>query len=456
MFDGSSSLAERLRAFTAALEPAPPPPACAGRVEAARGLGLTLGDAAGLAIGDRFGVPTRAGGTILAEVVGIEDGTIHAMAFAPLEHVEPQAMIVAAGTAPGLLPHAGWLGRVLDPAGAPLDGGPPPPQGWRRRRLDADPPPAGLRARLGPRLPLMVRALDAFAPCRVGQRLGLFAAAGVGKSSLLAMLARNAACDVAVIALVGERGRELREFIEDDLGPAGLARSVILCATSDQSPLLRRDAALAAMTVAEHFRDHGARVLLLMDSVTRYAQALREIGLAAGELPVARGFPPSVFSALPRLLERAGPGTAGQGSITGFFTVLTEGDDPQDPVADTVRGILDGHVLLDRRIAEAGRYPAVDVLRSLSRTAPGVLTQAERPVAAEARRVLARWEDVADLVRVGAWKAGMEAETDRAVRLAPLLQQALVQAREAAVPPERTFAELADLLAQAPLPADAA
>jgi flagellum-specific ATP synthase len=263
------------------------------------------------------------------------------------------------------------------------------------------------------------------------------------------MLARGAMADVVVIALVGERGRELREFIEDDLGPEGLARSVVICATSDQSAMLRRDAALAGMTVAEHFRDRGLSVLLLMDSMTRYAQALRDIGLAAGELPARAGYPPSVFAALPRLLERAGPGVEGQGEVTAFFTVLTEGDEAQDPVAEATRGILDGHVHLDRRVADSGRYPAVDALRSLSRTMPGVLEPDERPVSAEARRLLALWQDLADLVRVGAWKPGSDAETDRAVRLAPRIEALLAQGRDEMAEPRAAFAALREVLADA-------
>jgi flagellum-specific ATP synthase len=289
-----------------------------------------------------------------------------------------------------------------------------------------------------------VRALDAFATCRRGQRLGLFAASDVGKSSLMSMLARHADCDVAVIGLVGERGRELREFIEDDLGAAGLARSVVVCATSDSAPFMRRDAALAAMSVAEHFRDQGRRVLLMMDSVTRFAMALREIGLSAGEPPATRGFPPSVFAELPRLLERAGPGPEGcAGSITGLFTVLVEGDDHDEPIADAVRGILDGHVVLDRRIGEGGRYPAVDVLRSLSRTVPGCLEPREREILARARRILALHRDMADMVRLGAYRAGSDPAVDEAVRLAPLIEEVLRQGKEEAGSVAGAFAALA-------------
>ncbi len=354
--------------------------------------------------------------------------------------------ITAAGSRAMLAPDDGWLGRVIDPLGRPLDGLGALSHGERPRPVRADPPAATTRARLGDRLDLGVTALNLFATCRAGQRLGLFAGSGVGKSTLLAMLARNTACDVAVLALVGERGREVREFLEDDLGAEGLARSVIVAATSDTSPLMRREAAYAAVTVAEHFRDQGKSVLLLMDSVTRFCLALREIGLSAGEPPATRGYPPSVFAELPRLLERAGPGPSidgRAGQITALFTVLVEGDDHNEPVADAVRGILDGHVILDRRIGEAGRYPAVDVLRSLSRTVPGCLAPDERELVRRARALLATYAEMADLVRLGAYKAGSDPAVDEAVVLAPRIERALHQSRAGASSLDASFAALA-------------
>ena len=264
--------------------------------------------------------------------------------------------------------------------------------------------------------------------------------------TLLAMLARHTACDVAVLALVGERGREVREFLEDDLGELGLARSVVIVATSDLPPLMRREAAFAAMTVSEHFRDQGKSVLLLMDSVTRFCLALREIGLSAGEPPATRGYPPSVFAELPRLLERAGPGleqpdgTAGH--ITALFNVLVEGDDHNEPVADAVRGILDGHVVLDRHIAEAGRYPAVDVLRSLSRAVPGCNAPDENALARRARGILALHADMADMVRLGAYRAGSDPAVDEAVALAPRIEAMLRQDRTDRTSIEETFGQL--------------
>jgi flagellum-specific ATP synthase len=338
-----------------------------------------------------------------------------------------------------------WLGRVVDPLGLPVDGS-GALGGGKLRQVRIDPPSAGLRARLGPRVSLGVRALDLFTTCRTGQRLGLFAGSGVGKSTLLAMLAQQADCDVIVLALVGERGRELREFLEDDLGAAGLARSVVVVATSDQPPLMRREAAYTAMAVAEHFRDEGKSVLLLMDSVTRFCLALREIGLAAGEPPATRGYPPSVFAELPRLLERAGPGLDGQGHITAIFTVLVEGDDHNEPVADAVRGILDGHVVLDRRIGETGRYPAVDVLRSLSRTVPGCLEPDEARVIRRAREVLATQSELADLVRLGAYQPGADPAADEALRLAPLIEDLLRQARGESSSLEQAFEALKGIM----------
>ena len=260
------------------------------------------------------------------------------------------------------------------------------------------------------------------------------------------MLARHTECDVAVLALVGERGREVREFLEDDLGSAGLARSVVVVATSDSPPLLRRQAAFAAMTVAEHFRDQGKSVLLLMDSVTRFCLALREIGLSAGEPPATRGYPPSVFAELPRLLERAGPGLDGPdglvGHVTALFNVLVEGDDHNEPVADAVRGILDGHIVLDRRIAEGGRYPAIDVLRSLSRAVPGCNAPEENALARRARALLALHADMADMVRLGAYRAGSDGAVDEAVALAPRIETMLRQARDEHTGIEDSFALL--------------
>jgi flagellum-specific ATP synthase len=273
--------------------------------------------------------------------------------------------------------------------------------------------------------------------------MGIFAGSGVGKSVLLSMMARNAACDVAVIGLIGERGREVQEFLQDDLGAEGLARSVVIVATSDEPALMRKQAAYATMAVAEHFRDQGAQVLCMMDSVTRFAMAQREIGLAAGEPPTTKGYTPTVFSELPRLLERAGPG-ADEGAITGLFTVLVDGDDHNEPVADAVRGILDGHIVMERAIAERGRYPAINVLKSVSRTLPKSADPIFWPTVMKARRTLGTFADMEELIRLGAYRPGSSAEVDEAIRLNPALEQFLAQAKDEA----SSIAESYSLLGQ--------
>jgi flagellum-specific ATP synthase len=396
------------------------------------------------ALGDRVEIESDVG-PVLAEIVDVGPGGARAVPFRRDARLRAGQPLRLAG--PARLPVSdAWLGRVLDPLGRPLDGRDPPPPA-PGRAVGATPPEAGTRARLGPRIGLGVRALDLFCTLREGQRLGLFAASGIGKSSLLSMLAAAPGFDVIVLGLVGERGRELRDFVEEDLGPQRLARSVVICATSDSAAPLRREAALAAMTVAEHFRDAGQRVLLLLDSVTRFALACREIGLAAGEPPATRGHPPSVFAELPRLLERAGPGPEGcAGSITLLATVLVEGDDHDEPVADAVRGILDGHVVLDRAIAERGRYPAIDVLRSLSRTVPGCLDPGQREVVRRARGVLALQAEMAELVRLGAYRAGTDAAVDEALRIAPGIEALLQQGKEEMTPIEEAFARLREVL----------
>ena len=406
-----------------------------------------VGDVSGLAVeiagmnpfaclGDAVELTARDGRVVAAEIVGFVGERARAMPFAAADGLGPSASAALAlrnghGKATALNVDEGWIGRVIDPLGRPLDGLGPLCKGRDLRPVRAAPPEATRRGRLGAPIDLGVGVLNAFTPCREGQRIGLFAASGVGKSTLLGMLARYTACDVAVLALVGERGREVRDFIEDELGPEGLARSVVIVATSDATPLIRRQAAHAAMTVAEHFRDSGRSVLLLMDSITRFCLALREIGLAAGEPPATRGYPPSVFAELPRLLERAGPGVPDAegrtGRITAFFTVLVEGGDHDEPVADAVRGILDGHVVLDRAIAEGGRYPAVDIARSLSRAAAGCLEPEQAAIARRARGVLARYAEVVDLVRLGAFRRGTDPAVDEAVALAPRIEAALRQ-----------------------------
>ncbi|CDG33054.1 Flagellum-specific ATP synthase FliI [Parasaccharibacter apium] len=431
-----------------------------GHVVDVSGLCVTVdGLASFTAVGDQIRIRTLDGRDILAEIIAFRHGQALAMTYESIEGIGAGCPVFhelhgqgRQGLSGGLAVNESWIGRVVDPMGQPLDGrGPLLPSAARQQR-HARPPEAAGRARLGARIDLGIKALNLFTTCRQGQRLGLFAGSGVGKSTLMGMLARETACDVTVISLVGERGREVREFMEDDLGPEGLAKSVLVVATSDSSALMRREAAYSAMAVAEHFRNQGKSVLLLMDSVTRFCQALREIGLSAGEVPATRGYPPSVFATLPRLLERAGPGALDEqgqaGQMTAFFSVLVEGDDQNEPVTDTVRGILDGHVVLERSIAESGRYPAINVLRSLSRSVPGCNSESENELTVRARRLLSQWDEVRDLVRLGAYKAGNDPEADLAVQLGPQLEEFLIQKKTERVSLEDSFAGLRELLSQ--------
>lgn len=410
-----------------------PPVSNSGAVDSVTDLAIRVEDRLGaLEVGARVEIET-VGGDLAAEVVGVSRGAALCLPFGPVGGVRRGARVAFNQAAAAISPSRAWLGRVVDGFGRPVDGKGPIAPGSAPCDLRASPPPAALRERLGAPVEFGVKALDAFCPARVGQRLGIFSGSGVGKSALLAMIARNTSCDIAVIALIGERGREVREFIEDYLGEEGLARSVVIVATSDEPAMMRREAAYLALTVGEYFRDRGAHVLCLMDSLTRVAAAQREIGLAAGEPPTAKGYTPSVFSLLPKLLERAGAGTAGSGAVTGVFTVLVEGDDHDEPIADAARAILDGHVVLDRRIAERGRFPAVDILKSVSRSmnsaAPGALQAAAR----KARSLASVYEDMREMIRIGAYRAGANEEVDRAIAFNGRLEEFLSQERSACV-----------------------
>lgn len=401
-----------------------------GRVTGVSGLMIEASCARdALGVGARLSVRAPSGPPVRAEVVGFRNGRAVCLPFDPLDGVRLGARVDPDPAAPAVRPSPRWLGRVVDAFGRPVDGKGPIAEGHDPYLLRAAPPPAHARSRVGEKLDLGVRVLNTFTSVCRGQRLGIFAGSGVGKSVLLSMLARNTNCDVAVIGLIGERGREVQEFVEDDLGPEGLKRSVVIVATSDEAALLRRQAAYLTLAVSEYFRDQGAQVLCMMDSVTRFAMAQREIGLAAGEPPASKGYTPSVFAELPKLLERAGPGVKGSGAITGLFTVLVDGDDHNEPVADAVRGILDGHIVMERGIAERGRYPAVNVLKSLSRTMPGCNSAAENKLVVEARRILSAYENMAELIRLGAYKAGSDPEIDRAIRLYPSFEKFLTQGK---------------------------
>lgn len=387
-----------------------------GRVTGVRGLLVELaGIGQHISIGSRLEVETRDYRKVPVEVVGFRHETALAMPYDALDGVGVGCRAVLKQSEPVVFPSQGWLGRVVNAFGEPIDGKGPIQHGTRPRLLRGNPPPAHSRQRVGGKVDVGVRALNAFITCCRGQRLGIFAGSGVGKSVLLSMVARHSTADVSVIGLIGERGREVQEFIEDDLGEDGLARSVVVVATSDESALMRRQAAHLTMTLSEYFRDGGAEVMCMMDSVTRFAMAQREIGLAGGEPPTSKGYTPTVFTELPRLLERAGPGPRGVGNITGLFTVLVEGDDHNEPVADAVRGILDGHIIMERAIAERGRFPAINVLKSISRTMPRCNTDDENLIVREAKKYMSTYADMEEMIRLGAYRRGSNPDVDAAI-----------------------------------------
>jgi flagellum-specific ATP synthase len=396
-----------------------------GRVVAAGGGTLRVaGLSLGTGLGDRVLIRAR-DGAIGGEVLGLLPEGVAVLPDGPSDGVEIGSSVELIGRAE-IAPDDGWIGRIVDPFGQPLDGRPLLP-GPHARSLRAPAPAAASRRVLGPRLETGVAAFDTLLPLVRGQRIGLFAGSGVGKSSLLAKFARGVEADIVVIALIGERGRELRDFAEQVLGAAGMARSVVVAATSDQSPLARRRCAWAAMAVAEHFRDQGLHVLFLADSVTRFAEAHREVALAAGEAPSLRGYPPSMAHMIMSLAERAGPGPTGAGDITAVFTVLVAGSDMDEPIADILRGVLDGHVVLDRKIAERGRYPAIDLLRSVSRSLPGAATESENALIGEARRLLGAYDRAELMIQAGLYAAGTDPLVDRAIEVWPRLDGFLAE-----------------------------
>lgn len=396
-----------------------------------------------VSLGDLVDVACAGGYSTIGEIVRIDEDHCTIKLYASEAGVGTGASVWRRG--PLIMrPHCDWKGRVLDAFGRPVDGGPAPRQGERARPVDSAPPAAMERASIDEGIRTGVRVIDVFTPLCAGQRIGVFAGSGVGKTTLLGMLARAAGFDSVVIALVGERGREVRDFLDGALG-ASRDKTVCVVATADESPMMRRLAPRTAMAVAEHLRDQGEKVLLLIDSVTRLAHALREVALAAGEPPVARGFPPSVFSDLPRFLERAGPGAEGAGSITGFFSILVDGDDHNDPVADSIRGTLDGHVVLSRAIADQGRFPAVDIPASLSRLAERVLTSAQRELARQLRAHVSRFEETRDLRLMGGYQRGADPALDQSLIVTPKLYALMRQGPDSPTPDD-AFAEAAALL----------
>lgn len=381
-----------------------------------------------------------------AEVIALKDGRVLLMPYQDLRGISIGAEVIATGRTARVPVAEDMLGRVVDAFGAPLDGKPViPPAAYQP--LYAEPLNPLARPRIDTILETGVRAIDALLTIGRGQRMGIFSGSGVGKSSLLGMIARNMDADVNVVALVGERGREVRDFVEDVLGPEGLSRSVVVAATSDQPALVRRRAAFAATAIAEYFRSKGMHVVLTMDSLTRLAMAQREVGLAIGEPPTARGFTPSVFALLPKLLERGGNADNG-GSITAFYTVLVEGDDINDPIADSVRAILDGHIVLDRELANRGRYPAIDLLHSISRLVRDLATPEEIELIQRTVKLMSVHRASKDLVEVGAYRPGTNPELDTALRLMPALEEFLGQKTNASVQRSEAMRQLQALLAQ--------
>jgi flagellum-specific ATP synthase len=417
-----------------------------GRVVGVRGLMVEVaGPIHVMSVGARVVIETGHSPHIPCEVIGFSGDNALLMPFGALEGVRRGCRAIVSTATAVMRPSSGWLGRVVNAMGDPIDDKGPLPAGPAPYAFRNSPPPAHARRRVGAPLDLGVRAINTFITCCRGQRMGIFSGSGVGKSVLLSMLARNVVADVSVIGLVGERGREVQEFLQDDLGEEGLKRSVVVVATSDEPALMRRQAGYLTLAIAEYFRDVGKDVLVLMDSVTRFAVAQREIGLSAGEPPTAKGYTPTVFTELPRLLERAGPGT-GEGTITGMFSVLVEGDDHNEPVADAVRAILDGHIVMERQIAERGRYPAINVLRSISRTMPRAANPTYLQALVQARQVMATYADMEELIRLGAYRAGSSPEVDEAIRLHGPLEEFLAQAKDESSTLEQGYQRLEQIL----------
>jgi len=397
-------------------------------------------------VGDLCEIRYRRKNKVLrAEVVGFRDDRVLLMPLGDLQEIGPGCDVVAMGKPLGVHVGPALLGRVVDGIGRPMDGGGPAAT-TAYYPLYAAPPHPLRRKLIRTPLSVGVKSLDGLLTLGQGQRVGIFSGSGVGKSTLLGMMARNTVADINVIALIGERGREVREFVDRDLGEEGLKRSVVVVATSDQPPLVRLKASLTATAIAEYFRDQGAAVLLMMDSVTRIALAQRDVGLAVGEPPATRGYTPSVFAFLPRLLERSGAGESG--SITGLYTVLVEGDDMNEPVADAVRGILDGHVVLSRDLAARNHYPAVDVLRSISRVMPFIAEESQVEAARKVREVLSIYEDARDLVNIGAYKEGSNPRIDWALRWVEPVNAFLRQGIAEHIPFEETLSLLHDLITE--------
>lgn len=398
-----------------------------GRVAAVQGLTVTCAILPHMAIGSRCSIMGVDNKPHMAEVIGFTEEHMLLMPYGTLDGIAPGCKVQPESVAAGIRVNNSYIGRVLDAFGNPIDDkGLLAEVGGEWRDLKAQALPANKRMRVEGKLDTGIRALNTFLPICKGQRLGIFSGSGVGKSMMMSMIAKFSQADVNVIGLVGERGREVKEFIDQYLGEEGMRKSIVVVATSDEPPLKRRQAAWLTMSIAEYFRDCGFNVMLMLDSVTRFALAQREIGLASGEPPTTRGFTPSVFAELPKLMERAGPGIS-KGSISAFFTVLVEGSDLEEPVADAVRGILDGHVVLTRELAERNHFPAIDILKSVSRMVPQCLSDEENDIVGRARQLLATHRDMEELIRLGAYTKGSDPQVDEAMMYNPGLTQFLKQ-----------------------------
>jgi len=418
-----------------------------GRVSKILGLLIEIsGVSEALTIGSHVLLKPKKGQDVPCEVIGFRDKQALLMPFGTLEGIGLGCVAIVQPDVPSISPSDAWLGRVINALAEPIDGKGALLNGNAPIPLRNKPPAPHARQRIGKQLDLGVRAVNSFLATCQGQRMGIFSGSGVGKSVLLSMMARYTVADISIIGLVGERGREVQEFLQDDLGEEGLARSVVVVATGDEPALMRRQAAYVTLALAEYFRNQGKQVLCLIDSLTRFAMAQREIGLSAGEPPTSKGYPPTTFGELSRLLERAGPGEADQGSITGLFSVLVEGDDHNEPISDAVRGIVDGHIVMERKIADRGRYPAINVLKSVSRSLPRAITKQQNEILRRAKQVITTYEDMEELIRLGAYRKGSDPLVDEAILLYPELERFLTQDKEENTRIEDGFRRLSQIL----------
>ncbi|MFQ3307065.1 MAG: flagellum-specific ATP synthase [Candidatus Midichloriaceae bacterium] len=388
-----------------------------GKIRSIKGLLIeVVGIEFAVCIGSRCKIVLNTGAEVYSEVVGVNNDVASLMTFDSVEGIGIGCLVHVISHDQSVHPSDAWLGRVVDAFGNPIDEKGPIINGTIPYKIHAAPPKAHLRRRVKNKMDTGIRALNSFLSCCYGQRMGIFSGSGVGKSIMLSMLTKYSSSDVKIIGLIGERGREVQEFLQDYLGEEGLRKAIVVVATSDESALKRKQAAYLTMTLCDYFREQGKNVLCMLDSVTRFAMAQREIGLAIGEPPTTKGYTPSVFSELPKLLERAGPGMKNEGDVTGFFSVLVEGDDHNEPISDAVRGILDGHVVLSRKIANRGIYPAIDVLQSVSRTMPKCNNDYENALVEKAKSLIAQFTDMEDMIRIGAYKKGSDPLVDEAIK----------------------------------------